>query len=81
MRLKEFLTEAVQPSLQGKKYMLLLDLDDTLVTATGIFIYKKLPDGKEQVLTPVEFAKEKMIKVETKLPKLSITLAEVKKLM
>ena len=60
MRLKEFLTEAVQPSLQGKNYMLLLDLDDTLVTATGIFIYKKLPDGKEQVLTPVEFAKEKV---------------------
>lgn len=30
---------------------------------------------------PVEFAKEKIIKVETKLPKLSVTLAEVKKLM
>jgi hypothetical protein len=30
---------------------------------------------------PEEFAKEKMIRVETKLPKQSITLAEVKKLM
>jgi hypothetical protein len=60
MRLDNLLTEAIQPPPKGKKFMLLLDIDDTLVTATGIFIYKKLPNGKEQALTPAEFAKEKV---------------------
>ena len=39
--------------------LLLLDIDDTIVKASDIFIYKKL-GGKEYPLTPDEFAKEKV---------------------
>ncbi len=42
----------------GHNSLLLLDIDDTLVTAQNIFIYKKSPDGKEKALTPNEFAEE-----------------------
>lgn len=37
--------------------LLLLDIDDTLVKAQGIYIYKKTESG-EKALTPDEFAKE-----------------------
>ena len=38
--------------------LILLDLDDTLVQAAEIFIYKTLPDGEEIALTPSEYADE-----------------------
>ena len=38
--------------------LILLDLDDTLVQAAEIFIYKTLPDGEEIALTPAEYADE-----------------------
>lgn len=41
--------------------LLLLDIDDTLLTAQGIKIWRKLPsDKKEVALTPDEYAKEKV---------------------
>jgi hypothetical protein len=46
---------------EGKRYILLLDIDDTLVTAQNIFIYRKLPtDKKEIALTPEKYAHEKI---------------------
>lgn len=43
---------------EGKKdKLLLLDIDDTLVKAQDIYIYKKTEEG-EEALTPDEFAKE-----------------------
>jgi len=42
--------------------LLLLDIDDTLVSAKGIYIYRKLPtDEKEIKLTPEQYANEKII--------------------
>ena len=38
--------------------LILLDLDDTLVEAAEIFIYKQLPNGEEIRLTPSEYADE-----------------------
>lgn len=43
---------------QGHNSLLLLDIDDTLVTAQNIYIYKVAPNGKEKALTPQEFAEE-----------------------
>lgn len=43
---------------QGHNSLLLLDIDDTLVTAQNIYIYKVAPNGKEEALTPQEFAEE-----------------------
>ena len=40
--------------------LLLLDVDDTLVKATGIHVIKKNPDGTETKLTPEQYAKEKV---------------------
>lgn len=43
---------------EGKKHILLCDIDDTLLSASGIFIWKKVPNEKEIPLTPEQFAKE-----------------------
>lgn len=44
---------------KGKRYLLLLDIDDTLLTAKNIFIYRKLPTDKKEVkLTPEQYANE-----------------------
>ncbi len=40
------------------KKLLLLDIDDTIVSARNIYIYKKMPNGREMALTPEEFSKE-----------------------
>ncbi|MFW6225513.1 MAG: hypothetical protein ACOC3V_00975 [bacterium] len=41
--------------------LLLFDIDDTLLTASGMHIYRKLPSDKEEIkLTPDEYAKEKI---------------------
>ena len=40
------------------KRILLLDIDDTLLTANNIFIIKKFPGEKEVKLTPVQYSKE-----------------------
>ena len=43
----------------GKKSLLLLDIDDTLLQAQNIFIIRKLPTDKKEVkLTPAQYAKE-----------------------
>ena len=43
----------------GHKSLLLLDIDDTLLTAQGIKIWRKLPTDKKEVgMTPDEYAKE-----------------------
>ena len=50
----------------GHNSLLLLDIDDTLVTAQNIYIYRKLPSDKKEVrLTPQEYAKEP-VTAETK---------------
>lgn len=41
----------------GKKYVVLFDIDDTLISPENIFIWKK-KDGKETPLTPAQYAKE-----------------------
>lgn len=51
--LESFLTEE-----EGHNSLLLLDIDDTLVTADNIYIYKKSSDGEEEALAPQEFAEE-----------------------
>ena len=40
--------------------LILLDLDDTLVEAAEIFIYKQLPSGEEIALSPSEYADEEV---------------------
>jgi FMN phosphatase YigB (HAD superfamily) len=40
--------------------LLLLDVDDTLVKATGIHVIKRNPDGTETALTPEQYAKERV---------------------
>ena len=58
--LESFIAESVGKSL------LLLDIDDTLLTASGIHIYRKLPTDKKEVpLTPDEYAKE-IVTADTK---------------
>ena len=45
------------------KGICLFDIDDTLLKAKGIYIYRKMPsDKKEIALTPEEFAKDEYIK-------------------
>jgi len=49
---------------KGEKYILLLDIDDTLVTAQNIFIYRKLPSDKKEVkFTPEQYADENVTDV------------------
>jgi hypothetical protein len=44
-----------------KRGILLLDVDDTLLKASNIFIHRRLPtDEKDVLLTPAQFAKEKV---------------------
>lgn len=44
-----------------KRGILLLDIDDTLLKASNIFIHRRLPtDEKDVLLTPAQFAKEKV---------------------
>lgn len=52
------LNEAIRPVKDGKKGALVLDIDDTLVTAQNIFIHKIMPDGKVIKLTPEQYAKD-----------------------
>lgn len=50
-----------------KRGILLLDIDDTLLKATNIYIWRKLPSDKEEVrLTPDQYAKEKVPPEEKK---------------
>lgn len=45
----------------GKKYILLMDIDDTMVVAKGIYILRKLPTDRQKVkLTPEQYSKEKV---------------------
>lgn len=61
---EELLSEAVAPP--SGKGVIFLDIDDTLLSAQGMKIYRKLPsDDKEVVLTPAQYAKEK-VTAETK---------------
>lgn len=63
--LMTYLYEEVSPPKNGKG-ILFLDIDDTLLTAQNIFIYRKLPTDKTEVaLTPEQYSKEKTTK-ETK---------------
>lgn len=56
MKLRTILEEIREPKGKG---ILILDIDDTLVKATGVFIYKKDPKGKEiRKFTPDQFAEE-----------------------
>ena len=49
-----------------KRGILLLDIDDTLLKAQNIFIWRKLPTDKEEVkLTPDQYSKES-VTAETK---------------
>ena len=50
-----FITEAQR--LKNHNSLLLLDIDDTLLTASSIYIYKKTKDG-EIKLKPAQFAEE-----------------------
>lgn len=53
----DFLCEGIKSPPSGGG-LALFDIDDTLLTAQNIFIYRKNPDGTETKLTPDEFAKE-----------------------
>jgi len=65
MNLDDLFAEIFLLEEKGKN-LLLLDLDDTLVKAKNIFIYRKLPTDKNEVkLTPEQYANEK-ISSETK---------------
>lgn len=56
MKLRKILEEIKPPKGKG---IIILDIDDTLVKATGVYIYKKDPKGKEiKRFTPEQFAKE-----------------------
>lgn len=55
--LNNFLFEAIKAPPEGGG-IALFDLDDSLVLAQNIFIYRKNEDGAETKLTPDEFAKD-----------------------
>lgn len=55
--LNNFLFEGVKAPPSGGG-LALFDIDDTLLTAQNIFIYRKNPDKTETKLSPDEFAKE-----------------------
>lgn len=58
MNISKIIVEELITEGKGKN-LLLLDIDDTLLKAEGIYIYRKLPsDKKEVVLTPDEYAKD-----------------------
>lgn len=56
--LNEELLNEVKEVPKGKKNVILFDIDDTLLTANNIYIWKIEPDGKTIKLTPDEYAKE-----------------------
>jgi len=61
MNFAETLTQELFEASPKHKSLLLLDIDDTLLTAQGIKIWRKLPTDKKEVgLTPDEYAKEKV---------------------
>lgn len=61
MNYAETLTRELFLNEAEHKSLLLLDIDDTLLTAQGIKIWRKLPtDKKEVALTPAEYAEEKV---------------------
>lgn len=56
MKFRKIVEEIKAPRGKG---ILMLDIDDTLVKATGVYIYKKDPKGKEiRKFSPEQFAKE-----------------------
>lgn len=57
-RAYEILFNSLLMEASNHNSLLLLDIDDTLVTASNIYIYKKSRNGKEIALTPQEFAEE-----------------------
>jgi len=60
MNLNDLFNEMFLFEAKGEN-LLLLDLDDTLVKAKNIFIYRKLPTDKNEVkLTPEQYANEKV---------------------
>lgn len=64
MNINEILKERIILEFAEKangKNLILLDIDDTLLTANNIYIYRKLPTDKKEVkLTPDQYAKEKV---------------------
>jgi len=56
--LVEKLMLEAHPVPAGKKCIIIFDIDDTLLTATGINVIKIMPDKSEVPLTPAQFAKE-----------------------
>ena len=63
MNFAETLTHELFINEDAGKNLLLLDIDDSLLTAQGIKIWRKLPTDKKEVpLTPDEYAKEKVTK-------------------
>ncbi len=62
MNFKELTAEVFIVESTGNN-LILFDIDDTLLKAQGINIYRKLPTDKGEVaLTPAEYAKEKVTK-------------------
>lgn len=58
-----YLEERTPP--KGKKYIALFDIDETLLTGEGIFIWKKnTKTGKEIPLSTEDFAKENIVEEE-----------------
>lgn len=58
MNISRIIVEELITENKGKN-LLLLDIDDTLLKASGIYIHRKLPSDKETVkLTPDEYAKD-----------------------
>lgn len=65
MNLEDLFNEMFLFEAKGEN-LLLLDIDDTLVKAKNIFIYRKLPTDKSEIkLTPEQYANEK-VSTETK---------------
>lgn len=63
MKLRELLEEIKAPEGSG---IIMFDIDDTLVSAVGIKIYKEKNGKLIKALTPEEFAKEDVKKEKTK---------------
>jgi len=59
MNVIELLETITLLEVRSENSLLLLDIDDTLLTAQNIFIYRKLPtDKKEVALTPQQYAED-----------------------
>lgn len=55
-----YVEERIVP--EGKRHIVLFDIDDTLLSAENIYIHKVFPDGKDILLSPIDFAKEDIVK-------------------